>query len=85
VRKAPTGMKATPKSHRGYKAPGYRYLFAHPHPRFSDYQLDRGNLLQILLKKMINRIIKGSSFHAAEIAYAMGNLAVQPIVFALAF
>lgn len=60
------------------KAPVYRYLFAHPHPGLSDYQLDRGNLLQILLKKMINRIIKGSSFHAAEIEYAMGNLAVQP-------
>lgn len=60
------------------KAPVYRYLFAHPHPGLSDYQLDRGNVLQIFLKKMINRIIKGSSFHAAEIEYALGNLAVQP-------
>lgn len=60
------------------KAPVYRYLFAHPHPGLSDYQLDRGNILQILVKKMINRIIKGSSFHAAEIEYALGNLGVQP-------
>ena len=60
------------------KAPVYRYLFAHPHPGLSDYQLDRGNILQILVKKMINRIIKGSSFHAAEIEYALGNLNVQP-------
>lgn len=60
------------------KAPVYRYLFAHPHPGLSDYQLDRGNVLQVFLKKMINRIIKGSSFHAAEIEYALGNLAVQP-------
>jgi para-nitrobenzyl esterase len=60
------------------KAPVYRYLFAHPHPGLSDYQLDRGNVFQILLKKMINRIIKGSSFHAAEIEYALGNLDVQP-------
>jgi para-nitrobenzyl esterase len=59
-------------------APVYRYLFAHPHPGLSDYQLDRGNIFQILLKKMINRIIKGSSFHAAEIEYALGNLGVQP-------
>jgi len=60
------------------KAPVYRYLFAHPHPGLSDYQLDRGNILQILVKKMINKIIKGSSFHAAEIEYALGNLNVQP-------
>lgn len=60
------------------KAPVYRYLFAHPHPGLSDYQLDRGNAFQIFLKKMINRIIKGSSFHAAEIEYALGNLPVQP-------
>ena len=60
------------------KAPVYRYLFAHPHPGLSDYQLDRGNILQILVKKMINKIIKGSSFHAAEIEYALGNLGVQP-------
>lgn len=60
------------------KASVYRYLFAHPHPGLSDYQLDRGNILQILVKKMINRIIKGSSFHAAEIEYALGNLNVQP-------
>jgi para-nitrobenzyl esterase len=27
---------------------------------------------------MINRIIKGSAFHASEIEYALGNLTVQP-------
>ena len=60
------------------QAPVYRYLFAHPHPGLSDYQLDRGNIFQIFLKKMINKIIKGSAFHAAEIEYALGNLTVQP-------
>jgi para-nitrobenzyl esterase len=27
---------------------------------------------------MINKIIKGSAFHASEIEYALGNLTVQP-------
>ena len=59
-------------------APVYRYLFAHPHPGLSTDQLSKGGPLKVFAKRMINKIIKGSAFHAAEIEYALGNLTVQP-------
>ena len=58
-------------------APVYRYLFAHPHPGLNQRTIREGNAFQVLIKKLVNRIIAGTSFHASEIEYALGNLDVQ--------
>ncbi|KLT67598.1 hypothetical protein AB669_00995 [Pedobacter sp. BMA] len=55
----------------------YRYLFAHPHPGLNPRTIREGSFLQILIKKLINSAISGTSFHASEIEYALGNLDVQ--------
>jgi len=58
-------------------APVYRYLFAHPHPGLNQRTIREGNAFQVLIKKMLNKVITGTSFHASEIEYALGNLEVQ--------
>lgn len=58
-------------------APVYRYVFAHPHPGLNRRTIKEGNFLQVTLKKLINNLIAGTAFHAAEIEYALGNLDVQ--------
>lgn len=58
-------------------APVYRYVFAHPHPGLNKRTIKEGNFLQVILKKLINGLIAGTAFHAAEIEYALGNLDVQ--------
>ncbi|MFW0717698.1 carboxylesterase/lipase family protein [Pedobacter sp. N23S346] len=58
-------------------APVYRYLFAHPHPGLNQRTIREGNAFQVLIKKMLNKVITGTSFHASEIEYALGNLDVQ--------
>lgn len=63
--------------HAKSTAPVYRYLFDQPHPGLTPKTIKDGNVFQVLLKKMINRAITGSAFHAAEIEYALGNLEVQ--------
>ncbi|WP_316798243.1 carboxylesterase/lipase family protein [Pedobacter frigidisoli] len=55
----------------------YRYLFAHPHPGLNPRTIREGSFLQVLIKKLINGAISGTSFHASEIEYALGNLDVQ--------
>lgn len=55
----------------------YRYLFAHPHPGLNQRTIREGNAFQVLLKKMLNKVIAGTSFHASEIEYALGNLEIQ--------
>ncbi|WP_316800265.1 carboxylesterase/lipase family protein [Pedobacter frigidisoli] len=55
----------------------YRYLFDQPHPGLTLKAMNSGGFFQKLLKRLINKTIKGSSFHAAEIEYALGNLPVQ--------
>ncbi|WP_316795410.1 carboxylesterase/lipase family protein [Pedobacter agri] len=63
--------------HAKSNAPVYRYLFDQPHPGLTARTINDGNFFQVLLKKMINKAITGSAFHAAEIEYALGNLDVQ--------
>ncbi|WP_431294525.1 carboxylesterase family protein [Pedobacter sp. P26] len=58
-------------------APVYRYLFDQPHPGLTKKVLNSGSLPQQLLKRLLNKTITGSAFHAAEIEYALGNLNVQ--------
>jgi para-nitrobenzyl esterase len=58
-------------------APVYRYLFAHPHPGLNLRTIREGNVFQVLIKKLLNKVITGTSFHASEIEYALGNLEVQ--------
>ncbi|WP_316829151.1 carboxylesterase family protein, partial [Pedobacter miscanthi] len=58
-------------------APVYRYLFAHPHPGLNRRTIREGNFFQVLIKKLINRTISGTAFHASEIEYVLGNLDVQ--------
>lgn len=55
----------------------YRYLFAHPHPGLNLRTIREGNFFQVLIKKMLNKVITGTSFHASEIEYALGNLKIQ--------
>ncbi|UKT66134.1 carboxylesterase/lipase family protein [Pedobacter mucosus] len=55
----------------------YRYLFTQPHPGLTPKAIKSGTFFQVLLKKLINKTITGSAFHAAEIEYALGNLDVQ--------
>lgn len=55
----------------------YRYLYAHPHPGLSSETLEQGTIFQRLLKRLINKMITGNAFHAAEIEYALGNLDAQ--------
>ncbi|GGE40587.1 para-nitrobenzyl esterase [Pedobacter psychrotolerans] len=55
----------------------YRYLFAHPHPGLNLRTIREGNFFQVIIKKMLNKVITGTSFHASEIEYALGNLKVQ--------
>ncbi len=62
---------------RQKSAPVYRYLFAHPHPGLNQRTIREGNAFQVLIKKMLNKVITGTSFHASEIEYALGNLDVQ--------
>lgn len=57
--------------------PVYRYLFAHPHPGLNQKTIREGNFFQVIIKKLINKIIAGTSFHASEIEYALGNLKIQ--------
>ena len=58
-------------------APVYRYLFAQPHPGLTSQAMNDGSFFQKILKRLINKAITGSAFHAAEIEYALGNLEVQ--------
>ncbi|MRX78384.1 carboxylesterase family protein [Pedobacter petrophilus] len=58
-------------------APVYRYLFAQPHPGLNQRTIREGNAFQVLIKKLLNKVIAGTSFHASEIEYALGNLDVQ--------
>lgn len=58
-------------------APVYRYLFAHPHPGLNLRTIREGNVFEVLIKKLLNKVITGTSFHASEIEYALGNLEVQ--------
>ncbi|WP_316738785.1 carboxylesterase/lipase family protein [Pedobacter aquatilis] len=58
-------------------APVYRYLFAQPHPGLTSREINEGSFLEKILKRLINKAITGSAFHAAEIEYALGNLEVQ--------
>ncbi|AZI26572.1 carboxylesterase family protein [Pedobacter sp. G11] len=63
--------------HAKSEAPVYRYLFDQPHPGLTSKTINDGNFFQVILKKLINKAITGSAFHAAEIEYALGNLEVQ--------
>ncbi|RYD72791.1 MAG: carboxylesterase family protein [Sphingobacteriales bacterium] len=58
-------------------APVYRYLFAQPHPGLTPRAINDGSFFEKILKRLINKAITGSAFHAAEIEYALGNLDVQ--------
>ncbi|OWK69220.1 carboxylesterase/lipase family protein [Pedobacter sp. AJM] len=62
---------------KAQSAPVYRYLFAHPHPGLNLRTIREGNVFQVLIKKLLNKVITGTSFHASEIEYALGNLEVQ--------
>jgi para-nitrobenzyl esterase len=55
----------------------YRYLFDQPHPGLTYQAINNGGFFQKLLKRLINKTIKETSFHAAEIEYALGNLKIQ--------
>lgn len=63
--------------HAKSKAPVFRYLFDQDHPGLTPKTINDGSVFQVLLKKIINKAITGSAFHAAEIEYALGNLDVQ--------